>query len=232
MTTQTQFRISNPNADRPSPYDLSGLTFRLAGENERESMLNCRWKGYKQYGYVSPRDCWKPNDERAAQFICVDREQGVILGCLRMLSSSDGPLELEQYVDISEWRATGVSPAELTRFCVPLSKRLPAIKNGLMKLAWLHARKRGHTHFIITTQQKTKPGYDWLGFGHYLGRETTFLHPLISNNLHFVMTLDLIADTQAWADRLPELHRLFWKTEHPNIMLESDYRVEEAPPCT
>jgi hypothetical protein len=61
-----------------------------------------------------------------------------------------------------------------------------------------------------------------------MGRETTFLHPLICNNLHFVMTSDLIADTQAWADRLPALHRFFWQTEHPNIVLTS-CQQETAP---
>jgi len=61
-----------------------------------------------------------------------------------------------------------------------------------------------------------------LGFHHYLGSPTTFLHPMISNHLHYVMTLDLIEDTLAWEKREPELFRFFWSSEHPKLMLQRD----------
>jgi hypothetical protein len=219
---------ANRKPDRRSPYDLSGLVFRLATEVDWEELLNVRWKGYQQYGYVSPADCQNRHDARATHFICCDEATEEILGCVRMLSSLDGPLELEEFADISEWLRSGAVPAELTRFSIPLSRRLPAIKNGLMKLAWLKALNQGHTHFIITTQEKTKPGYDWLGFHHYLGRETTFLHPMISNNLHYVMTIDLITDTRAWRDRVPPIYKFFWETHHPNLLTNSHRQMQAA----
>jgi hypothetical protein len=61
--TSVRNKVLRSGVDRRSPYDLSGPIFRLADESEREALLDCRWKGYKQYGYSSPRDCWKPNDE-------------------------------------------------------------------------------------------------------------------------------------------------------------------------
>jgi hypothetical protein len=212
-----------PGRKRGSPYDLSGLTFRIATDTDRDALLMCRWKGYRQYGYASPDACRNHYDGRATQFICVDEASDETLGCLRMLSRLDGPLELEQFADISAWADVGVVPAELTRFSIPLSHRLPAIKNGLMKLAWLKALESGHTHFIISTQEKTKPAYEVLGFHHYLGRPTTFLHPAISNHLHYVMILDLIADTLAWRKREADLYRFFWLTEHPALLLQPEH---------
>ena len=212
---------TQPKGQRHSPYDISGMIFRIGVESDLNALLLCRWKGYKQYGYATPEQCRNCYDGRATQLICQDEISGEILGCLRMLSKGDGPLELEEFVNISEWTGTGVVPVELTRFSIPLSRRLPAIKNGLMKLAWLMARASGHSHFIITTQEKTKPAYDWLGFHHYLGRPTTFYHPMISNHLHYVMTLDLIEDTLAWEPREPELFRFFWLVKHPNLILRS-----------
>jgi len=86
------------------------MVFRIATEADWDALLLCRWKGYKQYGYATPEECRNRHDGRATQLICRDEVSGEVLGCLRMLSNGDGPLELEEFVEISKWTGTGVMP--------------------------------------------------------------------------------------------------------------------------
>jgi hypothetical protein len=123
------------NAHRDSDAqlpDLSGLIFKaVRSEHDLTAMLECRWKGYKRYGFANPSACRDFYDTHAVQYVCEDEETKRTLGCLRMLVSHHRPFELEEYFDISGWANNGTRPAELTRFSVPAGKRISAIKFGL-----------------------------------------------------------------------------------------------------
>jgi hypothetical protein len=193
--------------------NLSGLTFRLASSNEElEPILHCRWRGYKKYGFAQPSDCRDAFDERATQYICLDSESQEVLGCLRLLACSARPFEVETFLDVSQWLPSGTTVAELTRFSVPICKRISAIKFGLWKLAWLDAIAKGHTHFLIWTTEHKKRMYEYLGFVPYPNDSTAFNHPILGNHSHIVMTVDLTTVAELFQRTRPELHRFFFET--------------------
>ena len=207
-----------PSAERP--IDLSGLVFSpWRGQIEFDEILKCRWRGYRKYGYTSPDDCLDNFDDLAIHYFCKDCQSGEIVGSLRMLSKLDSKLELEAFVDISDWAIDGIQPAELTRFSVPISKRSAAIKFGLWKLAWADAVSRGHTHFIIWTRREAKRNYDLLGFDFFLGQEQTFCHPLLGGYPHVLMTLDIIKAREDYRANRPSFYEFFCKKIHPEIVL-------------
>jgi len=200
--------------------DLSGLIFRSAHcDREMDAILECRWKGYRRYGFDSPAACRDVFDDRAIQFVCEDSESQQILGCLRLLAYSARPFEVETYVEVSRWLPSSMSVAELTRFSVPVCRRLTAIKCGLWKLAWLEAIAKGHTHFLIWTTEQKKRMYEYLGFTPYPNDSVTFLHPVLGNNSHMMMLVDLTTVADLFRRTRPELHRFFFEMNHPNVRL-------------
>jgi hypothetical protein len=105
----------------------------------------------------------------------------------------------------------------LTRFSVPASKRLHAIKLGLWKIAWLDAVALGHSHFLISTNMHIKEMYEILGFILYPDRERTFLHSTLQSIPHEVMIFDLARAPEFYRQTRPHLYRFFCEMNHPNI---------------
>jgi hypothetical protein len=200
--------------------DLSGLVFRTARtDDEMEAILECRWKGYRRYGFAEPAACRDSFDSHAVQYICEEQNTKRTMGCLRLVSIHHRPFELEEYFDIKNWASNGTRPAELTRFSVPESKEQPEIKFGLWKLAWLDAVARGHTHFIIWTTQYYKAMYESLGFVPYPGNSPEFLHKVLNSTPHSVMIFDLLSAPDLYRRTRPSLYRFFCEMTHANIIL-------------
>jgi len=198
--------------------NLSGLIFRTARTDaELNEVLQCRWRGYKKYGFPDPTACRDIFDDRATQYLCQDAESNQTLGCLRLLANHARPFEVETYLDVEGWLPSEMSVAELTRFSVPTCKRLSAIKFGLWKLAWMDAIAQGHTHFLIWTTEQKKRMYEYLGFVPFPNHSAAFLHPILGNNSHVVMVVDLTTVSDLFQHARPELHQFFFVMKHPNI---------------
>lgn len=211
--------IMNSNSDSAEQVpDVTGLIFRAAHtDHEMDAILECRWKGYRRYGFEVPTACRDSFDKHAIQYVCQDEQSKRILGCLRLLPIHHRPFELEEYCDISGWARNGTRPAELTRFSIPISKRLIAIKWGLWKLAFFDACKSGHSHFLICTAEYTKQMYESLGFVPYPGDSCDFLHATLRNTPHVAMILNLSSVADLYRREHPGLYRFCWEVTHSNI---------------
>jgi len=147
---------SQPDSAEQLP-DLSGLVFRaVRAEHEMDAVLECRWKGYRRYGFPNPAACRDDYDAHAIQYVCEDERTKRIVGCLRLLPAQHRPFELEEYFDISGWANNGTRPAELTRFSVPVSKRLWAIKFGFVETSMARhgcGRTRAFRHLDDRSQK-------------------------------------------------------------------------------
>lgn len=197
--------------------DLSGFVFRIADiATEEAKILNCRWKGYRKYGFPYPGDCRDGYDDYAVHYVC--ERGGKVVGCLRMVPARKGKFELQEFVDLSAWLEREESSAELTRFSIPVQRRLRDIKFGLWKLAWLNAVGTGHTHFIIASAQETFSMYQSLGFECFLGRQTFFSHSKLKNRKHVIMTLDIVHAEDLYRRAYPHLYHFFYEIKHSNII--------------
>ena len=196
--------------------NLSDFVFRVADiKLEEAKILRCRWKGYRRYGFRSPEDCRDRYDDYAAHYVC--EKDGEIVGCIRMVSARKGKFELQAFVDISAWLKENKLTAELTRFSIPLHRRMRDIKFGLWKLAWLNAAATSHTGFIVWSIREKLPMYRSLGFEGFPGQEACFSHAGLKNRKHWIMTLDFARAENLYRHLNPHLYHFFCELKHPNI---------------
>jgi hypothetical protein len=200
-------------------HNLSGLIFRIARTaEEKEAVIRCRWKGYKKY-FSTIEACRDRHDKYATHYMCIDTNTNEICGCLRMINKLDGPLELEEFFDISDWMENDFVPAELTRFSVPNSNRSLDIKFGLWKLVYLDAKRRDVTHFFVWVRKGAIRDYLYLNFQMY-PKPNSFSHGRLHGHIHFNMFLDLRHAAQDIEKSNHPHYGFFCEISHSNIILD------------
>ncbi len=202
--------------------DLSGLVFRaVTSDRNRNGVFECRWRGYRKYGFNSPESVVDQFDATARQYACIEENEGNVVGCLRMVSRCTTFLEIEQYLKIGKLIANGMVLAEVSRYSVPTSPRAVAVRMGLWKLAWLDAVANGHTHLLAWVRKGARRPYEAMGFTDPAGESLSFNHPLLGGHLHHVILLDLSKANQ-YPQNNPGLFGFFHEQRHANIVLAKE----------
>ena len=127
------------------------LTFKLASGPERTEAIRLRKELYQEeLGYHGSDEF----DDDAHQLIAVD-EDGQIVGAIRILDPLQRPFEIERFVNIESILGDNRTPGQIGGFWIRTADRrvqggafLPL---GMLKVAFMFARKRGITDFVMRT---------------------------------------------------------------------------------
>lgn len=204
------------------PCDLSGMIFKFARtSDELRAVYNCRAQGYgARYGGLNAEDWMDHYDEYATQCMCVDDSTNETLGVVRLILSTKGRMEVEDFLDIPLYFQDGLVPMEYTRFSIVTPKRRNSVRVGLLTLAYRYAVKSGITQQVLCSTEKMKTIYQMLLHSEYPGCPNSFLHPLFGNQEHVVMGLDLREAPRMYKECSHPFYNCIVEQNHANVLLE------------
>ena len=222
---QSSDQENNESGSFADWFDLSGLIFKIARtDEEKQAAYACRAKGYSKYGPDTPEAWIDEYDEYAIQYICQDAETGEVLGCMRNVSSLDGPLEVEAFLSLPLWRSEGNPVGEYSRFAVPktVRTRRNAIKLGMLTLAYRDALRRGHAFQTLWCIEAMRSLYDMLLYQPYPGEPNTFTHDALGGQEHTLMGVDMRGAAEVYRSTGHPLYEFMANMRHESILLDEE----------
>lgn len=195
---------------------FEGLTFKVAEGLERCRALELRAEIYEQeLGHHGIDDF----DERAHQLIALDAS-GEMVAAFRILSPDQRPFEIEQFVNLQGFIATGRSPAQIGGLWIRRGDRRmrgrALLPLGMLKLAYAFARRHEITDLVMRThiaqlrefyRRALFRSLDHLGFQHPLWGEV------------YVMHLDLVDLEARCSQSKDPVARFLLSKDAPNIFV-------------
>ena len=203
--------------------NTAGLVFRVASiKKDMAGILRCRAAGLGRYGRMNPEDWADPRDADAAHYVCQREDTGEIVGCMRMLPSDRGPLEVQEFIDLSLWLRKGVLAGEFSLLSVlrTAGVRRQAVRLGLLTLGHRDALRRGHARQIAWPVPGMQPFFDMLFYAPYPGEPNRFTHARLGNREHLVMGMEVPGAAERYREACHPFHEFMHERDHPNMVLD------------
>lgn len=131
---------------------FSGVTFKIATENEREQALERRARIYDTELGAQGTDEF---DTDAVHLVAIDTD-GRVVSALRVITQR--PFEIESYLDLETIADTTLATAQTGGFWVDNEWRIVRqrrfLQVGMMKLAFMFGRSHGITQFVMYTYDR------------------------------------------------------------------------------
>lgn len=204
-------------------FDTDGLIFKIARtEEELRAVYECRAKGYSDNKNNRLEDWMDEFDDYAIQYLSIDQETGEILGVMRMISTLDGPIEVQSYLDLSLWLNDDNILGEYSRFTIPKStgKRRDAVKLGLFTIGYRDALRRQHSYQVLWTTKLMMPLYSMMLYKPYPGKPNTFTHKKLGNREHILMGIDLPGSSELYRNTKHPLYEFMHEKKLSNVILD------------
>jgi len=195
---------------------FEGLRFKVADEAERIRSLDIRRQIYSHELGYDPVDEF---DEQAAHFVTVT-DAGEIIAGFRILTPAQRPLELERFLDFTDFILDGRSPGQIGALWVhPDHRRITSrglLPLGMLKLAVAFASRAGITDFVMRTPVQSLCAFYRRAFFEHV-EKFDFEHPVCGKV--YVMHLDILALQKEQAKRQDPILRFLFETPLQNMEL-------------
>ena len=193
---------------------FQGLRFKVAEGAERFRTLELRRQVYNgELGY-DPVDEF---DDRAVHFITIT-DVGEIVAGFRILTPDQRPLELEQFLNFSDFMSNERSPGQIGALWVhPDHRRITTrglLPLGMLKLAFAFASRMRITDLVMRTPVRAHCTFYRRAFFRRL-EHLDFKHPVCGNV--YVMHLDLLDLEERQTQLQDPVARFLFQTPLPNM---------------
>ena len=211
------------------------LGFMLRPVASHEDLLDACQVRAQAYGHHMPELRQRLSEpdaldyaEGTTVFLCRDKVSGRATGTMRIQTSAQGPLRMEDSVALPE-PLSSAPRAEVTRLAVSIGVD-PLTKLCLMKASYLFCMaQKVHWMVIGARNEALIRNYRRLGFKDALGRDE--LVPLAHTGglLHRILAFDVLAAEATWAAIRHPLYAFMVQTQHDDISIDLPLPLTRRP---
>ena len=211
------------------------LGFMLRPVASHEDLLDACQVRAQAYGHHMPELRQRLSEPDALDyvggttvFLCRDKASGRATGTMRIQTSAQGPLRMEDSVALPE-PLSSAPRAEVTRLAVSIGVD-PLTKLCLMKASYLFCMaQKVHWMVIGARNEALIRNYRRLGFKDALGRDE--LVPLAHTGglLHRILAFDVLAAEATWAAIRHPLYAFMVQTQHDDISIDLPLPLTRRP---
>ena len=211
------------------------LGFMLRPVASHEDLLDACQVRAQAYGHHMPELRQRLSEpdaldyaEGTTVFLCRDKASGRATGTMRIQTSAQGPLRMEDSVALPE-PLSSAPRAEVTRLAVSIGVD-PLTKLCLMKASYLFCMaQKVHWMVIGARNEALIRNYRRLGFKDALGRDE--LVPLAHTGglLYRILAFDVLAAEATWAAIRHPLYAFMVQTQHDDISIDLPLPLTRRP---